>query len=64
MQSYNRSCHSKVTPLCPWEITADLLPVPMCVTQAYGVIPPHFNKVCLAAQCLLEALTDQAYKAT
>lgn len=45
------------------EITADLLPVPVFVIQAYGVIPPHFNKVCSAAQRLLEVLTDQAHKA-
>jgi len=63
MQSYTHPCHSKITPLCPWEITADLLPVPVFVIQVYEVIPPYFNKVCLATWCLLEVLTDQIHEA-
>lgn len=49
--------------LYPEKIPADLLLVSVFVIQAHGVIPPHFNKVCSAAQGLLELLTDQVQKA-
>lgn len=49
--------------LYSWKIPADLLLVPVFIIQAHGVIPPHVNKVCSAAQALLELLTDQVQKA-
>lgn len=48
--------------LYPWKIPADLLLVPVFVIQAHGVFH-HINKVCSAAQGLLELLTDQVQKA-
>lgn len=48
--------------LYPGKTPADLLLVAVSAIQAHRVILPHVNKICSAAQGLLELKTDQVPK--